>query len=170
MKYQGSCKCGAVKVGILTEPVMKYHCHCSNCRGFISKFEDKPKPYTSAVWVWRWALKVEGDIDYTYTTALGGIMALQRGRCASCKQPVCESGGRLAAPYAMVLSPPLDITPDTNIFYDSGFKQGPTDMKVTVNSDLGSLLYEIWILLTVAIPALPASIFALLRKSEFKKD
>mmetsp|Transcript_14314 Transcript_14314/g.23670 ORF Transcript_14314/g.23670 Transcript_14314/m.23670 type:complete len:171 (-) Transcript_14314:151-663(-) len=170
MKHQGACKCGAVKVGILTEPFMKYNCHCSHCRSFASKYEKEVKAYHPAMIVWRWSVKVEGDIDYEQSVALGGLFALKRGRCANCKQPVWEKGERLAAPYAMVMAPALDMTPDTNIYYDSGYKKGPNDMKVTIYSDFGSLMYEMWILVTVALPLFPASILALLKKNEFKKE
>jgi hypothetical protein len=169
MKNQGECTCGKVKVGILTESLMSYNCHCSNCRAFASKFRKEPQPFQAAVFVWRWSVKTEGAIEYEQSVALGGLFAMQRGRCASCKDPIWEQGQRLAAPYAMVMAKPLGIIPDTNLYYDSGYKKGPTDMKVTIYSDLGSLVYEIWIVLSVAIWHLPQSVFASLGTKEFKK-
>lgn len=81
-----------------------------------------------------------------------------------------EKGERFAVPYAMVMAPPLDIVPDTNIYYDSGNKKVPDGMRVTICSDVGSLVYELWVILTVAIPLIPASIVALFGKKELKKD
>lgn len=173
MKHQGQCKCGAVKVGLLTDPLMKFNCHCSHCRGFASKYhEQEPKPtYNPTVFAWRWSAKVEGNVEYEHTVALGGLFAIKRGRCASCKQPMFETGGRVAAPYAMVMAEPLGIAVDTNLYYDSGVKEGPTDnIRVTIHSDIGSLLYEIWIIMTVGLAMLPFSIFALFQKHTFKKS
>lgn len=160
MKYEGTCSCGAVHVGLLTEPLMKYNCHCSICRRTASKYSKEKKPYHTGVFVWRWTAVVHGDVEYERTTAMWGLFQLSRGRCKNCKDPVWEPGGRMLLPYAMVMAPPLDIIPDTNIHYDSGYKEGPHDMKVTINSDMGSLAYELWILLTVGLPMLPYSIFA----------
>jgi hypothetical protein len=60
----------------------------------------------------------------------------------------------------MVMTEPLlpGIIPDVDIFYDSGAKIMPTTPKV-IYTDLGSLLYEIYIIAVVAIPLLPWSIF-----------
>lgn len=172
MKHQGTCKCGAVKVGILTDPIMKHNCHCSHCRRFASKFENEPVSSFPGVFVWRWSVQVEGEIAYEPSTGAGGLVAFSRGRCASCKQPVWERGGRFAAPFATVSIPPLTgIETDANIYYDSGLKQGTTlGMKTNINSDFGSLLYVVWRVLTVAIPLLPASIFALFGKHKFKQQ
>ncbi|KAI2500335.1 Reverse transcriptase (RNA-dependent DNA polymerase) [Fragilaria crotonensis] len=126
--------------------------------------------FNTAVFVWRWSVKTEGTIEYEQSVALGGLFAMQRGRCASCKDPMWERGQRLAAPYAMVMAKPLGVVPDTNLCYDSGYKKGPADVKVTIYSDLGSLAYELWIVLTVAMWHLPQSVFALLGTNEFKKD
>jgi hypothetical protein len=176
MKYQGKCTCGAVQVGILTEPIMKYNCHCSHCRRFASRYEDEKEPaayYTSA-FVWRWSVRVEGDVEFEQSTGVGAarLFGLQRGRCASCKQPVWEKGTRLALLYAMVAIPPLQgLEPDTNIYYDSGLKQGTLGLKTTIYSDLGSLLYEVGLVLMVSIRMLPTSIFALFFGShKFKEE
>jgi hypothetical protein len=116
---------------------------------------------------------VEGDIEFERSTGLGAasLFALHRGRCASCKQPVWEKGARLAFLYAMVAIPPLQgIEPDTNIYYDSGLKQGTLGLKTTIYSDFGSLLYEVGLVMMVSIRLLPTSIFALFRNHKFKDD
>lgn len=171
MKYQGTCSCGKVKVGILTEPLLSYNCHCSHCRAFASRYHGEEQPYQSAVMVWRWSVRTHGTILYEPSTGVGGLFAMQRGRCASCLDPVWEKGERFAAPYAMVMTKTLvNVVPDTNIYYNSGFQKGPTDVKVTIYSDLGSLLYEVWTVLTSGMWYLPASIVALIRANEFKND
>ena len=174
MKYQGACSCGKVKVGILTEPLFSYNCHCSHCRAFASRYhrEGQQQPsYQSAVMVWRWSVRTQGAIQYEKSTGVGGLFAMQRGRCASCLDPVWEKGQRFAAPYAMVMTNTLEnVLPDTNIYYNSGLQKGPTDVKITIYSDLGSLLYEVWIVMTSGLWYLPASILALIRTNEFKKD
>lgn len=182
MKYEGTCSCGAVHVGLLTEPFLKYNCHCSICRRFVSKFctetdEPKPKPepksiprYNTAVAVWRWAAIFNGEIEYDDTTnATFGLFGVSRGRCRICKDPVCEIGRRLFLPLAMVMSPTVHIEPDVNLHYDSGLKQGPDDMRLTLHTDVGTIAYEIWILLTVAIPTLPYSLFAWLFQPKAKE-
>ena len=173
MKYQGKCKCGAVRVGILSEPIMKYNCHCSHCRGFASRYEKEPAPYYASAFVWRWSVQVDGDIEFERSTGLGAasLFALQRGRCAACKQPVWEKGERLAFLYAMVAIPPLQgVESDTNIYYNSGLKQGTLGLKTTIYSDFGSLLYEVGLVMMVSIRLLPASIFALFGNRKFKED
>lgn len=175
MKYEGACQCGKVRIGILSEPFLKYNCHCSHCRAFASKYRtssvdaigksDASVPFHPGVFVWRWSVVLEAEgnesIEYEYSTSLAGLFGLARGRCVSCKQPVWERGRRLAAPYAMVMAPPLrNVIPDTNIFYDSGLRQGTEGLPTTIYSDLGSWLYEIWVVVTVAIPQIPSSIFA----------
>ena len=163
MKYEGRCNCGAVRIGILTDPIMAYSCHCSHCRAFGSKYANEPIVCYPAAFVWKWSVRImDGDIEYESSTGVGGLFSLQRGRCVSCKQPIWERGGRLAVPYAMVSIPPLQgLQPDTNIYYDSGLKQGTRGMKTTIYSDTGSLLYEIWLVVTIAIPQLPALIWTL---------
>jgi hypothetical protein len=176
MKYQGTCQCGKVRIGILSDPFLKYNCHCSHCRAFASKYctftadaagkscAANGAPFHAGVFVWRWSVLLEEDgnesIEYEYTSSLGGLFGLARGRCAGCKQPVWERGRHLAAPYAMVMAPPLmNVLPDTNIFYNSGLRQGTEDLPRTIYSDLGSWLFQIWIVLSVALPQLPSSIF-----------
>lgn len=189
MKYQGSCQCGRVRVGILSEPFLKYNCHCSHCRAFASKYNDTiiaddgtdkssmnhnptngGAPYHSGVFVWRWSvvlLEEEDErgrdeaIEYEYSSSLGGLFGLARGRCSNCKQPIWERGRILAAPYAMVMVPPLrNVVPDTNIFYNSGYQKDTTaGVRRTIYTDFGSWMFEIWIVLSVAIPQLPSSIF-----------
>jgi hypothetical protein len=190
MKYEGMCHCGKVRVEILSEPFLKYNCHCSHCRAFASKYESPSSssscsaaddagcggnshhhdaglglPYHPGVFVWRWSVVVEEEvrgqsIEYEYSSSLGGLFGLARGRCRSCKQPVWERGRRLAAPYAMVMAPPLrHVVPDTNIFYNSGLQLGTGGASTTIYTDLGSWLYEIWVVLTVAVPQIPSSLF-----------
>lgn len=157
MKYQGTCSCGSVTFGIDTDPLMVYHCHCSHCRQFASTNE--LAPYHTAAMMWRWNVHVEGEIEYVQTTALLGLFAMARGKCVKCKDPIWEKGQRAVAPYAMVMAEPLQIKADTNIFYNSGYKNGPSDMKRTLCTDFGSLIYEIYIVLVVGIPMLPVSLF-----------
>ena len=181
MKYQGACQCGKVRVGILTEPFLKYNCHCSHCRAFASRYcatiadndgtckspegaaAVNRAPYHPGVFVWRWSVLLDEDgdeaIEYEYSSSLGGLFGLARGRCSNCKQPVWERGRRLAAPYAMVMAPPLrNVVPDTNIFYNSGFQKGTVGARTTIYTDFGSWMFQIWIVLSVAIPQLPSSI------------
>jgi hypothetical protein len=159
MKYEGSCRCGAVKIGLLTDPAMKYCCHCSHCRTFASAFSEEEQPYQSACAVWSWSVCVEGDIDNTYTVGCMGLFSLARGRCSVCKDPVLERGGRAALPFSMVIAKPLKIQPDVNLYYDSGWKKGPDNMKVTIRSDLGSFLYELLVIFVRAFPQIPNSIY-----------
>ena len=171
MKHQGTCKCGAVKIGLLADPIMKYYCHCSHCRRFASRYQPNEKPYQSACAAWIWTVQVTGTIDYEHTVGAWGLFSLARGRCSSCHDPVWEKGGRLALPYAMVMAEPLHIQPDMNIYYDSGHKKGPANMRVTIHSDWGSFLYEIWLVLTVALVTVPSTVWAwLVSNKEWKQD
>ena len=155
----GQCQCGQVKISIDTQPFLSYNCHCSHCRGFASKHAPEPAAYHGGGAVWKWNVKVDGDMDYEPSTSLGGLFAMERGRCSSCKQPVWESGERLILPFAMVMSKPvLDFEPDTDIFYDSGLKGGTTG-DVVIRSDLGSLLYEVYLIAFKAIPLIPWSLY-----------
>ena len=65
----------------------------------------------------------------------------------------------MALPFSMVVANPLKIQPDINLYYESGWKKGPEDMRVTIRSDMGSFLYELWAILIVAIPQLPFSLW-----------
>jgi len=154
MLHEGTCPCGAVRMGLLSSPIMKYLCHCSHCRKFSGQ------PYQACVAVFRWSINVEGPIEYVKTVGGGGLFSLDRGRCSNCKAPIVEYGGRCALPYAMCAAEPLGIEPDINFYYDSGLKQGPEDLRVTIRTDFGSFMYEIWLILTVAIPSLPMSLWA----------
>lgn len=148
IKHSGSCSCGAIQVGILTNPFLKFYCHCSNCRRFVRKYNKDADPYNGGGFVWKWSLvllKEEGEIEYEYMTALGGLMATKRGRCAKCKDVVVEYGLRGALPLAFATLPTFTtFQPDTNIFYNSGEKKGTLGMPRTLYSDWGSLLYETW--------------------------
>jgi hypothetical protein len=159
MKYEGSCQCGSVKIGLLTDPAIKYNCHCSHCRKFASAYSKEEQPYQAACAVWSWTVCVEGDLDYTYTVGCKGLFSLARGRCAKCKDPMVERGGRAAIAFSMVVAKPLKIQPDLNLYYDSGWKQGPNNLSVTIYSDLGSFLYEMWLILIHAIPQIPYSLY-----------
>ena len=169
MKHAGNCSCGLVQVELLTDPVMNYFCHCSHCRKFASEYEKEPRSYLAACAVWRWTVNVQGTVEYTPSVGAWGLFSLKRGRCVQCKDPVWERGGRLAYPFRMVAAQPLGLEPDVNLYYDSGFKDGPTHVR-TIQSDWGSLLYEIWLIVTVGIPRLPWSLGAAIRNKLSRKD
>ena len=161
MKHQGCCSCGKVQIGLLTNPIFTCNCHCSHCRGFASKHsKDGPKEYLPTCAVWKWSLVVRGELEYENTNGAGGIFALQRGRCVHCRDPVCEQGRRGAFTFATVMTNPLpNVESDTNLYYDSGSKNGPNDMKVTIYSDIGSFFYQLWLVLIIGLPSLPMSIY-----------
>jgi len=111
-----------------------------------------------------------GPIEYAPTTALWGLYAMSRGRCAICKEPVLEKCERLIAPFAMIPCELLKIEPDVNIYYGSGLKKGNNGLK-TVYSDLGSLLFEIFLIVVKGLPTLPTSLLVLmLGQKSFKKE
>ena len=185
MKYHGSCSCGNVLVGLLSEPCMKYNCHCSHCRNFLGKYivkegRSKPPEYLSGCAVWKWQLVVrpgnnkdggsDGNsndlLEYEYTNGSFGLFSLSRGRCKICMDPLVEYGGRLAILFAMVNVSPFQgkIKPTINLHYDSGYKNsGPTGndhgITTTIFTDSGSVLYEIYLILTVAIPQIPYTLY-----------
>jgi hypothetical protein len=119
-------------------------------------------PYHTGGAVFKWNVSINGkeNIEYEHSSSLGGLFAMSRGRCQKCKEGIWESGKRVVLPFAMVMGKPLlkELEPNIDIYYDSGYKQGPTTSKV-LHSDLGSLLYEIVIIFFVAVPAIPWSIF-----------
>jgi hypothetical protein len=158
----GSCRCGAVSLSIDMKPFLTYNCHCSHCRAFASKFEGRELPYHGGAAVWKWNVAIRGDdkIEYEQTSSLGGLFSMSRGRCSNCHQPIWESGERAILPLAMVMAEPFlpGIKPNVDLFYDSGAKIRPTASRV-LYTDLGSLLYEIYLVLFVAIPMLPWSLF-----------
>ena len=162
----GSCQCGAVSIAIDMPPFVAYNCHCSHCRAFANRHQRQVVSYHGAGAVWKWNVALRGRIEYEHTTTLGGIFALSRGRCQKCKNPVYESGGRALFPLAMVAAEPvLQLQPDTDIYYDSGFQQGYTGKRV-LHTDLGSLLYEVFVVVCVAIPLLPWSIWKRIFRDE----
>lgn len=164
MKYQGACSCGKVRIGIDIDPFLIYKCHCSHCRAFASRGKDSA-PFHAGAAVWRWNVEVEGNVDdileYEQTSANGGLFAMSRGRCRQCKDPMIEYCHRMVAPFIMVASDPFkDLpSPDTNIFYNSGYQKGTGGLR-TIHTDVGSLLYEVWVILIVAIPSIPRAIWS----------
>ena len=167
--HEGSCRCGAVRVGLCSAPLLAYRCHCSNCRGFASKFTNNVLSYNQAIWCWKWSCVVihgQETLEWERTSGFYGLFAMHRGRCSKCKTPVVERGAAnsLAYPYCMVMAPPLTgIEPDTNIFWDSGTKEPSDQLATTIHSDWGSLLFEVYILLTLGLWRLPGSIWGRLR-------
>ena len=158
MKYQGSCKCGAVKLGVDAEPFLLYNCHCSHCRAFATKYSSRYDLFHTAGAIWRWNTHIQGNLDYEWTTSLMGLIGLSRGRCSKCKEPMVEYGERLVKPFAMVMCRPLgDLKPTVNLFYNSGHTKGTMGLK-TLYSDLGSLLYEIFVICCYGLSSLPRSI------------
>ena len=109
-------------------------------------------------------------MEYERSSALGGIVAMSRGRCKKCHQTIWESGERAFLPVAMVMAEPLlpEVKPNVDIYYDSGLKGGPTGARV-LHSDLGSLLYEIYVIAFIAIPMIPWSIIKRLMRSSSKE-
>ncbi|KAG7369136.1 hypothetical protein IV203_031879 [Nitzschia inconspicua] len=95
----------------------------------------------------------------THTVGCKGLFSLARGRCSHCKDPMVEWGGRAALPFSMVAAKPLKIQAVINIYYESGWKKGPHDVKVTIHSDLWSFLYELWVILINATPQIPYSLY-----------
>lgn len=167
----GSCQCGLVSMSIDVKPFLSYACHCSHCRGFASRYLHDACSYHSGAAVWKWNVFIKGNehIDYEHSSSLGGLFAMSRGRCSKCKQPIWESGKRVIFPFAMVMGESLlpNLKPEVDIYYDSGHQRGAITSKV-LSSDLGSLAYEIYIILFVAIPEIPWSIFKrLTRKVQF---
>ena len=61
----------------------------------------------------------------------------------------------------MVMVKPLGIEPDTNMYYDSGLKQGPHGLPCTIHTDIGSLLYEVFLVFTIRLWQLLASLLGL---------
>jgi hypothetical protein len=59
----------------------------------------------------------------------------------------------------MVVAKPLKIQPDVNLYYGSGWKKGPDDMRTTIRSDVGSFLFELWVILIRAVPQLPYALW-----------
>lgn len=182
LKHQGSCRCGAVQVGVTTDPFLKYYCHCSNCRRFVSRYmeDDKKdaKPYNSGGFVWRWSIVLmegsEAQVEYEPTSAMMGLFAMQRGRCKKCHQPVFAKGQMGICYAGFVFLPTFTTwTPDTNIYYNSGLEQDDgvttphTSVKRTYYSDLGSLLGETWAFFTSGVMVLPLSILGLFQTHEF---
>jgi len=161
----GTCSCGAVSLAVDVKPLMSYNCHCSNCRAYVSKYRENPVPCHAAGAFFKWNVSLKQDseqhMEYEHTSALFGLFAMSRGRCKHCKQPIWESGERLVVPFAMVSGTPLlkNIEPTTNLFYNSGPQQGPTEGLKTLYTDLGSLLYELYYIASRAIPLLPWSIY-----------
>jgi hypothetical protein len=111
------------------------------------------------VWTWNVAIAGHENVEYERSCALGGLFAMSRGRCRTCHEPIWEKGERAILPFAMVMTEPLlpELKPNTDIFYDSGLQQGPTAPTV-IRTDFGSLLYELYVIVFVAIPWLPWSI------------
>ena len=169
LKHKGSCRCGAIKVGLLTEPFLRFRCHCSNCRAFVSKYDKKAQPYNEGGFTWRWSIvdvsSDDGKLEYDSYTALGGLMSTRRGRCAQCHQPVLEYAGRFGWCFGFVLLPSFaSIAPlDTNLFYSSGLHPGTQDLARTLYSDFASLCYETWCVLTVGIFQLPELVWKRMR-------
>lgn len=163
----GTCSCGAVKLAIDIMPLLSYSCHCSRCRKFINRYLSKPVAYSGGAAVFQWNVAIEGeeDISYEQSSALGGLFAMSRGRCSKCHQIVWESGENLIMPFAMVMTTVLpDLKPTADIFYGSGKKEGPT-APLVFHSDLGSLAFEIFMIIFVAIPMIPWSLCARLMRS-----
>jgi hypothetical protein len=146
-------------IGLLTNPVMTYCCHCSHCRKFASAYNKEEQPYQAACAAWSWTVCTEGELEYTYTVGCKGLFSLARGRCVKCKDPIVEQGGRAALPFSMVVAKPLKIQPHVNLYYDSGWKDGPHDMRTTIRSDVGSFFYELWVILISAVPQLPYTLW-----------
>jgi len=171
----GQCRCGAVSIAIDMKPFLNYNCHCSHCRGFASRCQPQRDDtdatddkegvlYHGGGAVWKWNVQFlngsDNNIEYEGSSSLGGLFAMQRGKCRICRQAIWESGQRLIFPLAMVMAAPLlpGICPDTDIFYDSGYQKGTTGTKV-LQTDLGSLTYEIFLLVVKAIPSIPWSLY-----------
>ena len=163
----GTCSCGAISLGIDMKPFLLYNCHCSHCRRFASSCQHDGKtnsnaPYHGGGAVFKWNVAIRGKehIEYEQSSSLGGLFAMSRGRCRKCKEGIWESGERAVLPFAMVMGKPLlaNLEPNVDMYYDSGFRRGPTTKKV-LYSDLGSLLYELAIIVFVAIPCISWSLY-----------
>ena len=165
---QGTCSCGACSLAVDMKPFLLYNCHCSHCRRFASSCHHengKPNPKApyhggGAVFKWNVAIRGQEHIEYEQSSSLGGLFAMSRGRCRKCKEGIWESGERAVLPFAMVMGKPLlkNLEPNVDIYYDSGYKRGPT-LETVLYSDLGSLLYELVIIVFVAIPCIPWSLY-----------
>ena len=85
----------------------------------------------------------------------GGLVGLDRGKCAKCNSPVIEIGRGLLkvkgsiCPSATV----LNLQPTTNWFYNSGKKEGTMGLK-TLYTDVSSNLNAVPILLFKGVPGL----------------
>ncbi|KAL3922649.1 MAG: hypothetical protein SGILL_002093 [Bacillariaceae sp.] len=181
----GKCQCGAISLGIDTKPLFTYNCHCSHCRGFSSRCRahsndtakdgdtKQASSYHSAAAVWKWNVAIQGHehIEYEKSKSLGGLFSMARGRCRKCHEAIWESGERAVLPFAMVMGKPLlkNIEPEVDIYYDSGYQLGPTTSKV-IKSDVGSLCYELFLIIFVAIPLIPWSIFKRMMRSNVDDD
>ena len=176
----GQCQCGAVSIAIDMKPFLSYNCHCSHCRGFASRCsrsktdtntsttsssapKQGPVLYHGGGFLWKWnvhLIRGQENIEYESSSALFGLVAMKRGRCKMCRQAIWESGERFILPLAMVMAAPLlpEIRPDTDIFYNSGYQQGPTGTRI-LRTDIGSLAYEIFLIVVQAIPMIPWSLY-----------
>lgn len=75
------CQCGHTKISLNTKPNIRFFCHCTICQALYQQ------PFSDFVVLWA------GDVQLTTANDIQFKKhrrppALQRGTCASCKQPV----------------------------------------------------------------------------------
>jgi hypothetical protein len=94
-----------------------------------------------------------GDVTYTTTSVNGGLVGLDRGKCAKCNSPVIEIGRGLLKGSVCPSATVLNLQPTTNWFYNSGKKERTMGLK-TLYTDISSNLNAVPILLFKGVPGL----------------
>ena len=145
--HRGSCPCGNVVIETYTEPVTVFNCHCTHCQAYTGK------PYSASSWFWKAAVSFHGDVTYTTTSVNGGLVGLDRGKCAKCNSPVIEIGRGLLKGSICPSATVLNLQPTTNWFYNSGKKEGTMGLK-TLYTDVSSNLNAVPILVFKGVPRL----------------
>mmetsp|Transcript_34794 Transcript_34794/g.68686 ORF Transcript_34794/g.68686 Transcript_34794/m.68686 type:complete len:217 (+) Transcript_34794:128-778(+) len=150
----GKCSCGAVSVSTKTDPILVAFCHCSNCRAFVKKDVNQTSLF------WSRAVKVEGPLEYTRTKALGGLLAIDRGKCAKCREPICEYGRRLYSGWTFPVASVLGMQPTMHLFFGSGKKQeGVGDGLRKIEGDAASFLHCTYLVVTRGLAQIPSVFF-----------
>jgi len=164
--FTGVCQCGACTVDCYSPPWLVVRCHCSKCRVRLHRdfFDD--------CIFWQFQVHATGPLEYEKTTAMFGLLGMYRSSCQVCKEtPICNTGIHLAYGMAMVPAHILKSTksdssdvegslkPAANIHFASGLQLGDMGIPVTIHSDFGSHLYEVWKVFTRGLPTLIFGMF-----------
>jgi hypothetical protein len=132
--HKDTCSCGAVTIRTYTTSMLTFNCHCSHCRASTGA------PYCESSMFWKCAVGLVGPIEYHRTSAQGGLIGLDRGRCSDCHDPVIDVGRALLSMFRFPSAKVLRLEPDTNIFYNSGEQGGTLGLK-TYKADFMSSVF-----------------------------